>query len=131
MLRTKCIFADAEPDDGLRISVMSRHTLDDGVTPDLRITVDSFDYHWTVYAPNPQLIGSYLRDEIDWTEFDQQYRQAQRMPEQVEKLWTLIRWAEERNITLLCKEATPEQCHRRLLAEECQLLDPTLKVHIA
>ncbi len=34
------------------------------------------------------------------------------------------------DITLLCKEDTPEKCHRRLLAEECKILIPKLEVRI-
>ena len=37
MLRTKCIKAPIESEDDLRVSVMSRHTLADGITPDPEI----------------------------------------------------------------------------------------------
>jgi len=60
-LFTKCIFKEPELSDGLRISIMSRHTLDDGKTPDERITSDKFNHHWTIFAPPLKLIGSYKR----------------------------------------------------------------------
>jgi len=37
MLKSKCILAEKNIDDGQRISIMSRHTLNDGKTPDERI----------------------------------------------------------------------------------------------
>ena len=45
MLKSKCILSSKKPEDGTRISIMSRHTLNDGKTPDERITEDSFDIH--------------------------------------------------------------------------------------
>lgn len=131
MLRTKCMYADAEPEDGLRVSVMSRHTENDGVTPDPAITSDKYDHHWRLYAPVPKLIGVYLRGEIGWKQFCTAYEAYLRMGEMPKYVSTLAYWARDRNITLLCKEATPEYCHRRLLAEECKRLVPILQVHIA
>jgi len=42
-LHTKSIRSARKESDGLRISIMSRHTLKDGKTPDLEITNASFD----------------------------------------------------------------------------------------
>ena len=41
-LFTKCILKEKENNDGLRISVMSRHTQNDGVKLDKRITSSFF-----------------------------------------------------------------------------------------
>ena len=43
MLYTKSIIKQKSLEDGCRISVMSRHTLNDGITIDSRILPDSFD----------------------------------------------------------------------------------------
>lgn len=37
MLKTACILSERTEEQGVRISVMSRHTLEDGKTPDKRI----------------------------------------------------------------------------------------------
>lgn len=128
MLKTKCIKADLSPDDGLRISVMSKHTLPDGKTPDPETTNDKFDNWRKDLAPPLKLVGSYYRKEIAWEEFEQSYRIfIQRKRDQ---LLSLIRRAKETTITLLCVEASPTRCHRRLIAEECLRLDQSLDVKI-
>ena len=51
MLFTESILSERHPDSGTRISVMSRHTLNDGVTPDPRIIPASYDEHISQMAP--------------------------------------------------------------------------------
>ena len=71
MIRTRCILAPKELTDGVRISVMSRHTLNDGVTPDLRITRKLYDIHLPLLAPNPRLIGDYYKRDLPWEDFEE------------------------------------------------------------
>ena len=113
--------------DGLRISVMSRHTLDDGVTPDLRI--QPCDLHISMFGPAPKLIGKYKRKEIDWVNFEKEYRiQMNRNRKAISKLRIIIKLALDFPITFLCVEETPEYCHRRLLAEICQRMNKNLVI---
>lgn len=128
MLFTKCILAPIEEEDGIRISVMSRHTLEDGVTPDKRIAEGSYHSHFEPLAPRPELVGSYLRGEIDWDEYKKRYLDYLRSPKIKGQVWGLARSALRRDITLLCIEETPERCHRRILAEECKEHEPGLRV---
>jgi len=51
MLFTKSIYKPVSVLDGQRISVMSRHTLEDGVTPDPRINSDSYYAYLKILAP--------------------------------------------------------------------------------
>lgn len=125
-LYTKCILHEPEPEDGLRVSVMSRHTLDDGVTPDWRIR--DYDIHVPSLGPSPRLIGSYKRKKIEWNEFARRYLEEIRMPKKHASVKTLARAASEYNITILCVEETADRCHRRLLAEECLRLMPGLMI---
>lgn len=122
MLRTKPITAPAETSDGIRISVMSRHTLSGGKTPDASITHDTFDL-WMpqLFGPPPRLVGAYYRGEIAWNDFEQEYNQHLKQEEQREALALLARAALAENVTLLCVEETPDRCHRRLLAQACLL----------
>ncbi len=69
MLCTKCILSKRKPEDGLRISVMSRHMLNDGVTPDERIV----DYDFQVSILGSSSIGKYCRKELEWGEFEALY----------------------------------------------------------
>lgn len=130
MLRTKCILAPIEKSDGLRISVMSRHTKDDGVTPDERLTSKVYEEWHMEFAPPTWLVGGYLRGEIEWAEYEREYLAHLREPQRAMRLRQLGRKAQSDNITLMCIEPTPEHCHRRLLAEECQRLVQGLEVQI-
>ena len=128
MLYTKCIYAPKGSQDGVRISVMSRHTLSDGVTKDPRISPEIFDEHLVLFGPRAQDIGDYYRRGLSWEAFAQRYlaylRETQ-MQLEVEKLG---RRAFSTDITLLCVEESAEKCHRRLLAEECLWHVPSLHV---
>lgn len=130
MLRTKCILLPHGFEDGYRISVMSRHTLDDGVTPDLRIAEDAFNDWWRVLAPPLMLIGDYHKRGMLWERFEDRYRDYLLNAAQQQKLKDLSWYANRETITILCIEKTPEQCHRRLIAEECARLWKGLEVRV-
>ncbi len=116
MLKTGCIRMPRRDDDGLRISIMSRHTLNDGITPDRRITPASFDAWWPELAPTASLLGDHYRSYI--------------FSFQRDSLDELIRIARDSTITVLCVETTPRRCHRRLVAEMCREIDPRLRISI-
>jgi len=127
MLKTKSIKAPIEPSDGLRISVMSRHTLNDGITPDPEISPDSYDEWWPELAPSPKLVGDHYKRNLSWIEFERRY-----LGELLDKpkLEELIGLALCRTVTILCVESSPDECHRRLLAEECGRFCPELDIEI-
>lgn len=121
---TGCILSEKTPADGLRISVMIRHTLNDGVTPDTRIT--NYDYHESIFGPSPQLIGDYYKRALPWKQFEVRYFEELRTKEKKQHVAKLARQAVQQTITLLCIEEEALRCHRRLLAEECQTYEPSL-----
>ena len=125
-LYTKCILAPKENHDGLRISIMSRHTLSDGVTNDNRITNSSYDMHIPLFAPSASLIGDYYKRNLLWKNFENRYLLEIRQKHQ--QVLELAKRALTTNITLLCIEEIPNKCHRRLLAEECKRLVPELSI---
>ena len=129
-LYSKCILAPISPEDGTRISVMSRHTLNDGKTPDPRITHDLFQEHLTIFAPPVKLIGAYYKRGLPWEEFEKQYRAYLQEPETQQHVAALAERALNTDITIMCIEETPEHCHRRLLAEHCKTLIPALEIII-
>lgn len=130
MLRTKAIKAPiVRETDGLRISVMRRHTLNDGVTPDSEITKDLWDQWRIRLAPEPELLGDYYKRGLPWEEFEKRYLNFLE-EKRVQDLLDLIIDARKIDVTLLCVEKDPKHCHRRLLAEVCQELDPELEVEI-
>ena len=129
-LRTKTIKSIREDGDGLRISVMSRHTLNDGVTPDEGITEGSFDEWWPDLAPPARLIGSYYKRGLPWDVFEREFVRYLESPEVQSRLAHLIEISRISNVTILCVEETSEKCHRRLIAEACRKTDPSLEVII-
>ena len=131
MLRTKCILLPHDLEDGYRISVMSRHTLDDGVTLDPRITEDSFDAWWQALAPPLTLVGEYYKRGMPWARFEDRYLDYLRNAVQQQKLKDLVWYATRETTTILCVETVPKQCHRRLIAEECRRLAPALEIRVA
>jgi len=80
--------------------------------------------HHPEFAPTPELLDGYKRDG-DWPHYEERFKQllAERRPE-VEARGLL----EQESICLLCAEPTPEQCHRRLVAEYFVELDPRVEV---
>jgi uncharacterized protein YeaO (DUF488 family) len=132
MLKTKCIKVPSVVDDGLRISVMSRHTLNDGITPDLEI-VSGVTYHewWPELGPDSRLIGEYYKRGLSWDGFEQRFRdRLGTLASSRRALDVLLELAHAGNVTILCVEPEPAHCHRRLVAEACRDIDPSLAVLI-
>lgn len=125
---TKSIIKEKELGEK-RISVMSRHTKNDGVTPDERIIEGvTFDEWQKDFAPPGKLVGAYYRKEISWEEFEKKYLEFLRNDEIKSKVENFAKRCTEETITLMCIEDTADKCHRRLLAEELQKYQPHLKI---
>jgi len=127
-LFTKSIIKEKELGEK-RISVMSRHTKEDGVTSDERIIEGAtFDEWQKDFAPPAKLVGAYYRKEISWEEFEKNYLEFLRSEEMKVKVKDFARRCTEETITLMCIEDTADKCHRRLLAEELQRYQPHLNI---
>jgi len=128
-LFTKSIIKPKEPADARRISIMSRHTKEDGITPDERIIDgETFDEWLREFAPPAKLVGAYYRQEITWDDFENQYLQFLRSADIQPKVKEFAERCANETITLMCVEADADKCHRRLLAEELQKYQPDLKI---
>ena len=128
-LYTKCIISPQEPIDFWRVSVMSRHTLNDGVTPDARIIEgETFDEWRREFAPPAMLVGAWYRNELTWEEFERQYFAFLQSEEMKSHVATFAQRCMSEIMTLLCSEKTADQCHRRLLAEELRKYQPDLTI---
>ena len=129
-LRTRSILSPGVPGEGLRISVMSRHTLGDGVTPHPDIGRETYDAHWQILAPPAKLIGDFCKRGLAWEEFAVRFAEHLCGTAVQDAVFRLLALAVDGNVVLLCVEDTPHRCHRRLLAEECLRLKPDLAVRI-
>ena len=80
--------------------------------------------HHPEFAPTGELLDGYKGDG-DWPRYEERFKQllAERQPEAEARVLL-----EQENICLLCAEPTPEQCHRRLVAEYFVELDPRVEV---
>jgi uncharacterized protein YeaO (DUF488 family) len=105
---------------------MSRHTLNDGITPDKSITNEMFDEWQPLLAPSPTLLGEYYIRGLPWHEFEEEFKAQLDRPLTARSVQIIAELAMDKNVTLLCTEQTPEQCHRRIIAERCQFIIPEL-----
>jgi len=121
MLQTKSIIKDKETSDWLRISVMSRHTLDDWKTVDTRIIEwVSYDLWNKILAPEDKLVWVYYRWELNFEEYKKNYIWYLRKAEVSKEVEKLTKDSLDKVITILCIEDEATFCHRKILAEECQ-----------
>ncbi|MFA5994740.1 MAG: DUF488 family protein [Parcubacteria group bacterium] len=128
MLQTNCILLPPINSDGLRISVMSRHTLSDGITPDERILPDSYDLWLKDLAPPDWLVGKYYRGEISFADYSDSYLTHLRQDLQVAILKVIARYGLRKKVMLLCIERSPVMCHRTILLHECCRHEPELRI---
>ena len=72
------------------------------------------DYkHLPNFAPTKEILDAYKKKEIDWNEYVRRFSKLIKD----RKIEGKIKDEELHNACLLCSEPTPEQCHRRLVAE--------------
>jgi len=127
MIKTKWILAKIEDTDGLRILVVSRLTLNDGITPDKRIKPNRYNLYRKDLSPSDKLVGDYYKRGLSFTDFEKRFHIEMK---DNKFLRSLAKLALTQNITFLCKEKKPDKCHRKLLAEICKILQPKLKTQI-
>jgi uncharacterized protein (DUF488 family) len=75
--------------------------------------------HHPEFAPTGEMLDEYKRDG-DWAQYEKRFNQllAERQPSPLT----------QDKACLLCTEVTPEQCHRRLVADYLHQLDPTAEI---
>ncbi len=69
--------------------------------------------HIPNFAPTKEILDAYKKKQIDWAEYVRRFSQLIKD----RKIEDLITAEDLNNSCLLCSEPTPEQCHRRLVAE--------------
>jgi len=71
--------------------------------------------HCLEYAPTKDILEDYKKKQITWNEYVERYNCL--MEKRANYLDFTKEFAQYTSICLLCSEPTPEQCHRRLIAE--------------
>lgn len=126
MLRTKCIWLPPTKSDGLRISVMSRHTRNEGVTSDECILPYVYDLWLKNLAAPERLVVKYDRGEINFNQYSDMYVEYLRKDLNVAILEAIAHYALKKRVTFLCFESVPVMCRRTTLLYECWRYEPNL-----
>lgn len=74
-------------------------------------------HHMPNLAPTQEILDSLKKHNGTWAEYEQSFKSLLHKRGAIDKL---ERSFFEEPCCLLCSEATPEHCHRRLVAEEIQ-----------
>lgn len=75
--------------------------------------------HNTRLAPTPNLLKRYRDGQISWEQYESKFKRLIR-ERKIEQDKQLRRTFRGKRVALLCSEATPERCHRRLVVEYLQ-----------
>ncbi len=74
-------------------------------------------YHEENFAPTKELLGDWKSGKITWYAYEEIYNSLMEKRHAANVFVKKYGDVNEKNICLLCSEATPEHCHRRLLAD--------------
>jgi uncharacterized protein (DUF488 family) len=83
-------------------------------------------HHMPNLAPTQEILDALKKHSGTWAEYEQSFISLLRARGAIEKL---ERSFFEEPCCLLCSEATPEHCHRRLVAEEIQRRWPDVVIN--
>ncbi|PIS08767.1 hypothetical protein COT75_04770 [Candidatus Beckwithbacteria bacterium CG10_big_fil_rev_8_21_14_0_10_34_10] len=117
-LFTKSIQFKKEKKDGIRICIMRRPG-----------DFEDFDIWMPVLAPSHKLLNDSHSKKINWLQYKNRFKKEVILNKR-EYLNVLIDIALKKDVTILCWEKTPVKCHRRLVAEACQKINPQLNTLI-
>lgn len=87
--------------------------------------LSNIDYeHELKFAPTKELLDKYRQKKFSWDQYTKEYTQLLTDRNIKEK----VNLESLHECCLLCSEHSPDKCHRRLLAEYLQKIEP--KIHI-
>ena len=82
--------------------------------------------HCPEYAPTKDILDEYKKKIITWSKYEEQYNLLMERRNVIDDFNN--RFSGIGNLCLLCSEATPENCHRRLFAEIISTSNLNLKI---
>ena len=78
--------------------------------------------HCDEFSPTKELLKSYQAGTTSWEEYETVFSRIMDIRGVCEKFYN--RFSKYDKVCLLCSEATPEHCHRRLVAERVKANNP-------
>jgi len=73
-------------------------------------------FHEANFAPNKEILDAYRKKEINWGEYEHKYNVL--LEKRNINEYFNNKYEDSDSLVFLCSEPTPENCHRRLLAEK-------------
>jgi uncharacterized protein (DUF488 family) len=95
------------------VSQLAGFTKRDDLIYFLRVICNCRYNHMPILAPTKDILDAYKGKKIDWDEYVRRFSSLIRE----RRIENEISAEELNNACLLCSEPSPEQCHRRLVAE--------------
>ena len=80
--------------------------------------------HELQFAPTKELLSRYRKKEISWEAYTVAYLDLL----ETRQIKNTVDIASLHECCLLCSEHTPDHCHRRLLAEYLQQIEPDIQI---
>lgn len=87
--------------------------------------IANIDYeHRLEFAPTRELLDSYRKKSLRWDDYTVEYLNLL----QARDIKNTVDVVQLHSCCLLCSEHSPEKCHRRLLAEYLQEINPEVQI---
>jgi len=95
----------------------------------LRKILDVEYFHDRNFAPSEKILTRYKKNIINWDDYEKEF--AELMDYRNIDTYIADNYANEENYCLLCTEVSPENCHRRLVAEKIrEVLEDIEIIHL-
>lgn len=80
--------------------------------------------HLPILSPTKNLFNDYKNGAIDWPVYQERFNALIKERD----IESVLQCHQIRNACLLCSEVKPDYCHRRLVAEYLQVLQPKIQI---
>lgn len=108
-IRSKRIYDDATPDDGIRVLIMQYWPR--GISKERAGT------YKRALGPSRGLLRAFKDGAVDWPEYEARFLEEMATPDKRAEIAEIARLASAQTVTVMCACVDEAQCHRRLVRE--------------
>ena len=83
-------------------------------------------FHDRKFAPSEKILTRYKKNVIGWDDYEKEF--AELMDYRDIETYIADKYSAQENYCLLCSEVSPENCHRRLVAEKIREVLEDIKI---